>query len=128
MNTLTSDLAGAYQLSAANSMNKTEAEWAYRLNLMILTGEIVTQRYEPLKFRLARNTTYTPDFMVICPKHIEMHEIKGGFYRDDARAKGKIAAEMYPFFKWGWAQKKKGVGKVEVYGGYSWQLSFRRYG
>lgn len=50
-----------------------------------------------MKFRLADNTFYTPDFAVMMPDgQIEIHEVKG-YWQDDARAKIKIAADMYPF-------------------------------
>ena len=50
-----------------------------------------------LKFRLADNTFYTPDFAVMTANcGMECHEVKG-FWQDDARAKIKIAADLYPF-------------------------------
>ena len=50
-----------------------------------------------MKFRLADNTFYTPDFALMRPDgQIEIHEVKG-FWQDDARVKIKVASEMYPF-------------------------------
>jgi len=97
-------------------MNSTEREYAQMLDVRIAAKEIVTWRFESVKFRLADNTMYTPDFLVITPESIELHEVKGGFFRDDARVKFKVAGEAYPWFKWVWAQKKKGAWKKEVYG------------
>lgn len=77
-------------------MNKTEASYAYELELRKHSGDVLWYRFEGLKFRLADNTFYTPDFAVmLSTSQLEAHEVKG-FWQDDARAKIKIAAEMYP--------------------------------
>lgn len=78
-------------------MNKTEE--AYRNTLLSLqhVGSVLWFKFEGLKLRLADNTFYTPDFAVMMASgEIECHEVKG-FWQDDARAKIKIAADMYPF-------------------------------
>lgn len=63
----------------------------------MLSGEIAWYKFEGLKFRLADNTFYTPDFAVMLPcGTMELHEVKG-FWTDDARVKTKVAAELYPF-------------------------------
>jgi hypothetical protein len=48
---------------------------------------------------------------------VEFHEVKGGFWRDDAKVKIRVAAAMYPMFRFysffkqpkklggGWVQK-----------------------
>ena len=60
-------------------------------------GEIAWHKFEGLKLRLADNTFYTPDFAVMSADGVmECHEVKG-FWQDDARAKIKIAADLYPF-------------------------------
>lgn len=77
-------------------MNKTEAAYAAHLELRKIAGEVVWFKFEGLKFRLADSTFYTPDFAVMLASgQLEAHEVKG-FWQDDARAKIKIAAEMYP--------------------------------
>ena len=88
-------------------MNKTEAEWAMILEARKRAGEIVWYGFEAIKLRLADNTHYTPDFAVITAfgHNLELHETKG-FWRDDARVKIKVAAEMFPFFKF-FAMKKR---------------------
>jgi hypothetical protein len=79
------------------TMNKTEQAYANRLEILKRTGFVLWYRFEGLKFRLADNTFYTPDFAVmLVDGFIECHEVKG-LWRDDARAKIKIAADMYPF-------------------------------
>ncbi len=79
------------------AMNKTESAYSQYLETLRHAGEIVWFKFEGVKLRLADNTFYTPDFMVMGANGlIEMHEVKG-FWMDDARAKIKIAADMYPF-------------------------------
>ncbi|MCG8990862.1 DUF1064 domain-containing protein [Laribacter hongkongensis] len=81
----------------AGQMNKTEAAYAAELQARQVAGEVAWYRFEGLKFRLADNTFYTPDFAVMLASGVmEAHEVKG-FWRDDARAKIKIAADQYPF-------------------------------
>lgn len=78
------------------AMNKTEAAYAADLELRRIAGEIAWYKFEGLKFRLADNTFYTPDFAVMLANGaLEAHEVKG-HWEDDARAKIKIAADMYP--------------------------------
>jgi hypothetical protein len=82
-----------------NGMNKTElAFWQMmagsRLNLIVACWR------EPLTFRLAGRTRYTPDFGVrIRGEPFTLVEVKG-FMRDDAAVKLKVAADMYPCFRW----------------------------
>ena len=78
-------------------MNKTEAAYAARLELLKNSGEILWYKFEGMKFRLADNTFYTPDFIVMLANGVmQSHEVKG-FWTDDARVKIKVAADMYPF-------------------------------
>lgn len=78
-------------------MNKTELAYDAHLHLLKHSGEIVWHKFEGLKLRLADNTFYTPDFAVMAADGVmECHEVKG-YWMDDARAKIKIAADMYPF-------------------------------
>ena len=78
-------------------MNKTETAYADELKLMAHTGQIQWFKFEGVKLRLADNTFYTPDFAVMASDGVlEMHEVKG-HWMDDARAKIKIAADLYPF-------------------------------
>ena len=78
-------------------MNKTETAYDQHLAIQQHAGKILWRKFEGLKLRLADNTFYTPDFAVMAADGvIEVHEVKG-FWQDDARAKIKIAADMYPF-------------------------------
>lgn len=79
------------------AMNKTEAAYDAHLELRCRAGEIVWRKFEGLKLRLANNTFYTPDFVVMLDDGtLECHEVKG-FWTDDARVKIKVAAALYPF-------------------------------
>jgi len=78
-------------------LNKTEQAYADRLRALELAGQILWHKFEGIKLRLADNTFYTPDFAVLAADGVmELHEVKG-FWQDDARAKIKIAAAMFPF-------------------------------
>lgn len=78
-------------------MNKTEAKYAAFLEAQKLGGDILWWGFECIKLRLADNTYYTPDFLVLTRDMlIEVRETKG-FWRDDARVKIKVAAEQFPF-------------------------------
>jgi hypothetical protein len=78
-------------------MNKTEQAYADRLTLLRGAGEIQWFKFEGVKLRLADNTFYSPDFAVmLADGTMEMHEVKG-FWQEDARAKIKIAADLFPF-------------------------------
>jgi len=78
------------------AMNKTEQRYANVLELRKAAGEVLWFKFEALKFRLADNTFYTPDFAVmLAGGQLEAHEVKG-FWQDDARVKIKIAADMFP--------------------------------
>lgn len=76
--------------------NKTEDAYGDHLRMRMLAGEVAWYRFEGLKFRLADNTFYTPDYAVmLADGSLEAHEVKG-FWEDDARVKIKVASEMYP--------------------------------
>jgi hypothetical protein len=77
-------------------MNKTEAAYDQHLWQRFFAKEILWHKFEALKFRLADNTFYSPDFAVLAADGtLEMHEVKG-FWQDDARVKIKVAASLYP--------------------------------
>lgn len=78
-------------------MNKTEARYAEHLANLQRALEVTWFKFEGLKLRLAENTFYSPDFVVMTGSYaLECHEVKG-FWTDDARVKIKVAASIYPF-------------------------------
>ena len=80
-----------------------------------LSGEIIAVEFEGMKLRLADKTFYSPDFLVVTPDCIEVHEVKG-HWEDDARVKWKAAAEKFWAFKFFAATRVKGEWQVEEYG------------
>lgn len=95
------------------SMNSLERGYSDHLSKLKAAGEIIDFDFEAIKFRLAKATFYTPDFIVYPSEGpIEVHEVKG-FWEDDARVKIKVAAEKFPFvFKA--ITRKKGEWKTEL--------------
>lgn len=94
------------------TMNATEKRYADHLEARRQAGEVVWSRFEGMKFRLADNTFYTPDFAVMLANgELECHEVKG-FWEDDARVKVKVVADQYPlrFIAVTAATKKAGGG------------------
>jgi hypothetical protein len=78
-------------------MNKSEAAYEGHLKIQLQAGFLKWYKFEGIKLRLADNTFYTPDFVVMnMDGEIECHEVKG-FWQDDAKVKIKVAADMYPF-------------------------------
>ena len=79
------------------AMNKTEAAYERHLEMLRAAGQVAWFKFEGVKLRLADNTFYTPDFVVMAADgQMQMHEVKG-FWQDDARVKIKVAAALYPF-------------------------------
>ena len=103
-------------------MNSLEARYALLLAGQQRRGTILCWLFEPITFRLADKTRYTPDFMVQYPDGlIEFAEVKG-FWRDDARVKWKVVAEQFPQFVFAAVQernKKAGGG---------WRIEYARKG
>lgn len=95
------------------TMNSGEKAYAAHLFVLQSAREIEWYGFEKVTFKLADDTRYTPDFMVmLADGTIEFHEVKGGkkkkingvdtgertfWCEEDAKLKIKIAAEMFPF-------------------------------
>lgn len=81
-------------------MNKTESSYEALLKDRLIAGEILWYKFEGLRLKLAGNTFYTPDFVVLNSDcQIEFHEVKGAkaIFQDDAKVKIKVASDIYPF-------------------------------
>jgi hypothetical protein len=79
----------------AGEMNLTETAYARDLELQRLRGEIIAWKFGCLSLKLADRTHYRPDFLVtLLDRTLRIDEVKGR-WRDDARAKWKIAAELF---------------------------------
>ena len=91
---------GALGRLPAGQMNKTEAAYARYLMAQQATGDVLWWAFEGLTLRLGNRCSYTPDFVVQrADRSIELHEVKGAraIFRDDARAKTRISASVFPF-------------------------------
>lgn len=79
-------------------MNQSEARYAKHLEWRKVQGEVAAYWYEPFRLRLATNTGYHPDFLVmLADGRLELHELKG-FMEDDAAVKLKVTSEVYWIF------------------------------
>lgn len=84
----------------SGQMNKTEAAYARTLEVSKREGGIIGYWFEGITLKLADGLRYTPDFLVMkSNSELELHEVKGSpaIFRDDAKAKVKMAAEKFPF-------------------------------
>lgn len=98
-------------------MNRTEAAYSRRLDRMRAAGEILAWRYEALTFRLGHRCNYTPDFLVVCAGEVQIHEVKGGFIREDGLIKWKLAAERHPEFRFYLCRLVQNQWSIEEYKG-----------
>lgn len=80
-------------------MNKTERRYSELLEQRRAAGEVIWWKFEAIALRLAeQRCAYHPDFLVmLADGTMEVHEVKGGFTREDAQIKLKVAASLYPF-------------------------------
>lgn len=80
----------------ADGMNGTERAYAWQLEARKRAGEVLWYRFEGVTLKLANDTRYTPDFLVmLADRTLECHEVKGQL-REDAWIKLKFAAHEYP--------------------------------
>jgi hypothetical protein len=89
-----------------------ELDFAAHLQLLKDNGEIDEWRYHPLKFRIAKNCTYEPDFLTRKGEHFTVYEVKGSWKAKnarDSRTRLEVAAFMYQWFSWRGVTREKGV-------------------
>lgn len=105
------------------AMNGTEKAYATHLDSSRLAGEVLWYAFQPISLRLAADTWYRPDFLVLAADlGLSCVEVKGRaggrwaahsglpFYaRDDSWQKVKVAASLYPFaFRVAWPRRGGG--------------------
>lgn len=88
---------GADEVALA-ALNKTETRYyailKTRPNLLWIGVHVI-------RFRLAANTHYTPDFATLDTNGLmTMIDTKGAWTWEDAQLKMKLAARMLPMFRW----------------------------
>ena len=91
-------VGGMYALGRLKpgTMNRTEAAYAGHLEERKASGEVLWYAFEAMTLKLADGCRYTPDFAVMQPDgQLQMHEVKG-YWQDDAKAKIKVAASLFP--------------------------------
>ena len=99
-------------------MNKTEQAYSQRLELMKRSGEIIDWKFHPMNMRLAKNTFYEVDFLVLHKDMtIAIHETKGEYTSEKGQMKIKLAAKAMPWFRFykciKVAEKNGGGWKIE---------------
>lgn len=100
----------AAQRRVKGVMNKYEAYYAQTVLAPLLAAETIWGYYfEALQVTLCHNTpggkngmSYTPDFFIVYPDHLQFVEIKAcrAAMKEDAWVKLKMAAELYDMFAW----------------------------
>lgn len=101
-------------------MNRLEAEYAMMLEAMKRADQIFDWRFEAVKLKLADRTYFTCDFLVIS-EHVELHEIKARMKsgkvlcEDDAAVKIKVAAELFPWFRFKMASRGNDGWRIDIY-------------
>jgi hypothetical protein len=79
-------------------MNRTEARRALELDTLLRAGEIKYWGYEAITLKLAPDLRYTPDFFIRENDGSMRFEETKGRWREDARVKIKMAAQLFPMF------------------------------
>lgn len=88
-------------------MNGLEKAWSLVLEERKHAGEIVEWWFEPMSLRLAKGSSYKPDFMSVdADGYVEFHETKGHM-REAAYVRLKVAAEKFPQFVFRLIRKRK---------------------
>ncbi|WP_051975377.1 hypothetical protein [Cupriavidus necator] len=99
-----------------DQMNKTERAYSILLDEEKRQGLVLDWKFHPMRVRLADNTFYEVDFLVLpADTRLEIHETKGGFVTAHGQMKIKLCAEVLPYFRMVKATKlpmKKGGGWV----------------
>jgi len=79
-------------------MNKTERRY---WEILKAREDLLWVGAKTMRFRLAGNTHFTPDFQTLDKDGIfSQIDTKGGYTREDAQLKIKLAARMLPMFRW----------------------------
>ena len=107
---------GLGRQAARKGRTRLEERYANHLKLLQIAGEIADFREQAFRLRLADGAFYKPDFLVILPDGlVEFHETKG-YWEEAARVRIKVAAELYPWFRFKAVQWKQGQWTIEEIG------------
>ncbi len=95
-------------------MNKLESSYAAYLDERKQCKTIVDWKFEAVRLRLAGGAWFKPDFLVNIGCAYEFHEVKG-FWREAARVRIKVAAELFPWFRFVAVRRVKGEWITEEF-------------
>lgn len=111
-----SALARAPLLDLYRGMNGTEQRRGVELEALKRSGQIADWWFEGLTVKLADDLRYTPDFLIQHRDGSLWLEETKGFWREDAKAKCRMCAKLYPFplraLVW---NRKAGGWDIEVF-------------
>lgn len=95
-------------------MNKTERRYLEEIILPCeRLGGVRWWGFEALTFKIGEGVRYTPDFVVLnADGTLYAVEVKGGYVRDDATVKFKVAAGLYPWISWDMLQYAQGLWRT----------------
>jgi hypothetical protein len=83
-----------------DQMNKTERAYSVLLDEEKRQGLVIDWKFHPMRVRLADNTFYEVDFLVLhADMRLAIHETKGGYTTDKGQMKIKLCAEVLPYFR-----------------------------
>jgi hypothetical protein len=116
------------QAKSPDGMNKLERSFFEHVKWQARDRNPTFIWREPITFRLAGNTRYTPDFLVISGATQSIYNCVDtkGHMEDDASVKIKVAAEMFPCFRFllvvragrnGWEVRevtRTGIGRTPI--------------
>jgi hypothetical protein len=95
-----------------------EADFARHLEYLKGDGAIVEWGYERIRLRIGKRSDrarmkapiFTPDFHTLdAAGRLRFYEVKG-FYREGAKVRSAVAAEVFPHFAFEVVRKRKGGG------------------
>lgn len=96
-----SGIVAKASVTVGDRRKKNKTERAYEdlfLRPAMQAGDVVWYAFERMTFLIGNDCRYTPDFAVqLASGEMELHEVKGGFIREDARVKFRSCAEQFPF-------------------------------
>lgn len=89
-------------------MNKTEQKYSWILEGLKRTGIVRRWEFQGIRLKLADGAWYRPDFLLWkCDDTMECIETKGGFIREAALVRYKVARGQYPIFRFRMLQYKE---------------------
>lgn len=89
------------------NINQLESDFLLYLKTYAVAGKIKSQA---ITLVLANGCRYTPDFCVFGHENqLIAYEVKGPFFRDDAKVKLKVAASVFPEIEFVLAERKNGA-------------------